>query len=213
MMFLIYKYTSPSGKSYIGQTNNIKEREKLHKRSSSCPAFSRAIKKYGFDNFKREILCSDLSIEEANKMEALLIKEHNTMYPLGYNLRSGGDNSTLSDLSRKRLSAARKGIVFSDEHLKNLSVSHKGNKQSEESKKKISQGLKGRVVSEETKEKLRKANSGKKLTDAQKENLRKINLGKKYSPRTQEQKERTSAAIKLHWEKRKAKGSDGECPV
>ena len=101
--YLIYKHTSPSGKAYIGQTNNLKRRNKLHKYSTGCTVFSSAIKKYGFDNFKHEILASNLTIEEANKLECEFISEHNTIYPNGYNLMSGGMNSTHSEKTKQTI--------------------------------------------------------------------------------------------------------------
>ena len=56
--FVIYMHTSPSGKSYIGQTNDYNTRCRRHKTDmkSGCPAFRDAIKKYGWDNFKWEII-------------------------------------------------------------------------------------------------------------------------------------------------------------
>lgn len=53
----IYKYTSPSGKVYIGQTVNSQEqRAKKGEGYKGCPAFYRAIQKYGFENFLYEVL-------------------------------------------------------------------------------------------------------------------------------------------------------------
>jgi len=90
-LYVIYKITSPSGKSYIGQTNNMKRRITKHKsRSSTCRLVSSAIQKYGWDNIHHEILLSGLSIDEANIHEPLLIIEHSTLSPAGYNLKSGG---------------------------------------------------------------------------------------------------------------------------
>lgn len=58
MDFIIYKRTSPSGKVYIEQTS-----ESLEKRAgpegvyySDSPLLYRAILKYGWSNFKSEVL-------------------------------------------------------------------------------------------------------------------------------------------------------------
>ena len=53
-------------------------------------AIAKAIKKYGVNNFKFEVLFSGLSIEEASDKEVELIKEKNTRVPNGYNVAEGG---------------------------------------------------------------------------------------------------------------------------
>ena len=56
-MWSIYKYTSPSGKSYIGQTSRDPEkRARRGEGYKDSPKFYNAIKKYGFDSFQFEIL-------------------------------------------------------------------------------------------------------------------------------------------------------------
>lgn len=49
MKYVLYKATSPSGKTYIGVTNNFKRRLKEH--GTSPYSFGCAIRKYGKDNF------------------------------------------------------------------------------------------------------------------------------------------------------------------
>ena len=99
-----------NNKAYIGQTCNLKERwkPKNYKHNSH---FYGAIQKYGWDNFEHIIFASGLSLEEANHMEALLIALYDTLNPsVGYNLRPGGNNSSPSAETRKRLSEANKGV-------------------------------------------------------------------------------------------------------
>ncbi len=96
--YLIYCHTSPTGKKYIGQTNNYNRRCSEHKTTKRCPAFHNAIIKYGWDNFKHEILVDGLTIEEANILEEFYIKKYNTLAPNGYNLQTGGFNSKPSPL-------------------------------------------------------------------------------------------------------------------
>lgn len=96
-MGIIYKYTSPSGKSYIGQTiYNKKIREgKEGKDYKECPLFYAAIKKYGINNFSYEILeeCDNSLLDER---ERYYIKKYNSFLE-GYNLTEGGqDNKTWS---------------------------------------------------------------------------------------------------------------------
>jgi group I intron endonuclease len=122
--YLIYKHTSPSGKSYIGQTNNYKRRCNAHKhKSSQCLAFAKAINKHTWDAFTHEILHENLTIEQANELEAKLIAEHNTLAPNGYNLRSGGLNSTHSVEARAKMSLANLGKSKSPEGMAKRTLS------------------------------------------------------------------------------------------
>ena len=72
--FIVYKYTSPSGKIYIGQTNQgLKKRYYNGQGYKHCSYFYNAICKYGIDNFYKEILKENLSLEEANYWETYYI--------------------------------------------------------------------------------------------------------------------------------------------
>ena len=98
--FIIYKYTSPSGGVYIGQTckelkyRACSEGQGYLQRDKETgeflqPALANAIIKYGWDNFKKEILFSELTSEEADIKEKELI----SLYKEGgkcYNIASGG---------------------------------------------------------------------------------------------------------------------------
>lgn len=83
-----------NGKIYIGQTNNITKRWSNHKcGNASHQVISRAIQKYGKENFKFEILYRNVPIEEINDLEIRVIKEKNCRVPNGYNVSVGGDGS------------------------------------------------------------------------------------------------------------------------
>lgn len=89
----IYQITNlVNGKIYIGQTNNPKKRWSNH-RCCNDPdmVIAQAIKKYGVDNFKFEILLKGLTLEESNLKEQELIKEKNSLIPNGYNVAKGGN--------------------------------------------------------------------------------------------------------------------------
>jgi group I intron endonuclease len=62
-----------------------------------------AIKKYGVENFVVELI-EYCEINDADKRETHYIKEFNSLYPNGYNLKNGGNVFTHSDESKKRLS-------------------------------------------------------------------------------------------------------------
>ena len=77
----IYKITSPSGKIYIGQSNNINRRMVEHNyraKKSNCKLYT-SIRKYGFDNHNIEILFISEDLYEKNKMESIYIRYYNTI--------------------------------------------------------------------------------------------------------------------------------------
>lgn len=119
---IIYRATSPSGKQYIGKTiQSLNERKRNHynesflKKSSKGynTKFHRAIRKYGLDSFKWEILHENIVCEiELSKLEELEIL--NTL----------------------------KGHAVSKETLEKMSTAKLGSKRSEEVKRKISETMK-----------------------------------------------------------------------
>lgn len=90
--YVVYRHTSPHGKVYIGITRqDIRKRWQGGMGYKDNPHFFSAIVKYGWDNFKHEILLEDLSEDEAYSKEKELIKEHKSnLYEFGYNRSSGG---------------------------------------------------------------------------------------------------------------------------
>jgi len=191
---VIYKLTSPSGKSYIGQTCNFRMRCHQHKYSGShCTRLSSAIKKYGFDSFIHQILESGLSDEQANDLEEKYIKEHKTLHPNGYNLTSGGMTSRHSDESKKLISLAQKGRVKSELERRKISESNRGKVQSDETKEKKRIANIGKKMSAEAIAKTAAANTGRKMSAEHKERLRIIHTGSKASEET---KAKMSAARK-----------------
>ena len=95
---VVYKYTSPSGKSYIGQTTNEAHRRRTWfctKRRYAGSAINRARAKYGPENFDYEVLFKKVfySFKEAQKeldaMEIHYIELYDT-FKNGYNNTIGG---------------------------------------------------------------------------------------------------------------------------
>lgn len=100
---IIYKYTSPSNKCYVGQTVNEKNRKRQHRQSAYNEndkaynhKFHVAIRKYGWDSFKYEVLLTIIEdSEEAltdrlNEEEAYYIKLYDS-FKNGYNMTPGGN--------------------------------------------------------------------------------------------------------------------------
>ena len=126
---LIYKIENKlNGKIYVGQTRRtLEERMNEHKKECCKNCYiDRAIKKYGMENFKTEILEFCKTIEEMNEREIYWIKKLNCKFPNGYNLADGGKDSagyiTTPELSAK-LSALRKGRKIPPEQRAKISAS------------------------------------------------------------------------------------------
>lgn len=168
-----------NNKKYIGITKqSIKKRWGNNGSgyiNNKQPAFSNAIKKYGWNNFDHVILHEKLSKEEAYKKEIELIKKYHTQNPkYGYNIQPGGQ-------------LGNAGLVFSEETKRKISEAHKNKKLSDDHKRKISEGLKGHKPSIHTKEfieKQRKRNLGKTLSQETKNKISKTLTGIKRSPET-----------------------------
>lgn len=109
---IIYKYTSPSGKSYIGQTKNSIEERRGNSKGNyyrGSKVFYSAIKKYGgLQNFKCEILEDNIPIDKLDEKERFYIKKFKTTTPFGYNVLIGGQGED-------RRFAIRRGVCQYDE--------------------------------------------------------------------------------------------------
>lgn len=192
---LIYKAISPSNKVYIGQTrNSLKKRINNHRYycKFSKRLFYKAINKYGFDNFKWEIIDYASDIKDLNEKEIYWIEffKCNTRkygYKYGYNLSPGG-----------ALFTQKKALT--EEHKRKIGLANKNKKLSQETKLKISKAKIGLPVwiSGKTKNDFSE-NHIKALLEGQRKRKLKPNyippmLGKK---RTEEQKLKISQATKL----------------
>ena len=137
MSYCVYMHICPNGKRYIGITGQNPNHRWLSDGRGylNNEHFYRAISKYGWNNFKHEILFDGLTKEEACKKEIELIAIYQSNNPdYGYNLSSGGEHSG-EGIHRPR---------------------------SEEAKKKQSIAMTGRKATAETKEKMRLASIGKR---------------------------------------------------
>lgn len=129
--YIVYKYTSPSGKIYIGKTSMKRERRRKYEhmddaRKHRFPnvSFHKAIRKYGFENFKYEVLAYVSSNKTADLMETALIKQFDSKNKnIGYNLTDGGDGTygrIVSEEARLKQSKSMTGKKQSEEHRKKL---------------------------------------------------------------------------------------------
>lgn len=133
MNYLVYKHTSPSGKAYIGITNDYDKRARNHRsHRSGCRAFAAAIRRYGWDNFLHEILYDNLTETQARYREQQLINEHGTMSPNGYNLTAGGEMFIPCTETKRRMSDSRRGRTLSLERRQKISNTLRGRTQTDE---------------------------------------------------------------------------------
>lgn len=89
--YIVYKHTSPKGKSYIGITKQDAERRFQNGYGYiTQKTFYRAINKYGWNSFTHEVLEENLTEKEASERERYYIKKLNTFAPNGYNTAEGG---------------------------------------------------------------------------------------------------------------------------
>lgn len=160
----IYKTTNLiNGKIYVGKSSkSISESTSYY---GSGIIFFKALKKYGKENFKKEIIEELESIEEMNNREKYWIETLNAQdSSIGYNLANGGDGgdtSSFIDYSnpeyKKKLSDAQSGeknSQYGKKHTKKELINRKfikygkdnhmtGRKQSDEFKKRVSEANKG----------------------------------------------------------------------
>jgi group I intron endonuclease len=96
-MGFIYRITNTvTGDSYIGQTTKDdpikrwKDHIRAVKYGNGCPVLSNAIKHYGVEKFKFDVLiiCFD---EDVGVYEKQYINKYNTIVPNGYNVHEGGE--------------------------------------------------------------------------------------------------------------------------
>lgn len=121
----IYETTNLiNGKKYIGQ-HRAKEFDKKYK-GSGC-LIGKAFKKYGFKNFKCEIIEECNSEQELNEREIYWIDFYNAINDDNfYNLQSGGymiEGGHLSEQTKRKISQAligKKGFKHSKETLQHL---------------------------------------------------------------------------------------------
>jgi group I intron endonuclease len=171
MSMIIYKITNKiNGKSYIGQTTQpIGYRWRKHLRKEShCAALRASLIKYGSENFTIEEMCKAESLEQLNLLEQEFIVKFNTLTPNGYNMTTGGFNSSATDEVRLKLSAAKSGQnhpmfgkKLTKEHKARIGSALVGRSMSEKQKIMLSEIFTGRKLSIETKERISKSNMKK----------------------------------------------------
>lgn len=132
--YYLYCHTNLiNGKRYFGITHRQPEKRWGNNGCNykSSPHFFAAIQKYGWDNFKHEILFERNDKRDVEMLEREHILKYQTWKPeYGYNIELGGNyEGTHSDATRKKISESKIGKP-----------------RSEETKQKVSRGLMGKMT-------------------------------------------------------------------
>lgn len=145
-----------NGKKYIGLTHQKPTRRWANGEGyKNSDRFYAAIQKYGWDAFRHELLFTDLTQEEAERLEVALIAKYGTQDPeRGYNMEPGGrvnmhtDPGTIQKMSEAKRGEKNPwfGQSLSDEHREKIAGSLRGkpgHPQSMASREKLSAALRG----------------------------------------------------------------------
>jgi group I intron endonuclease len=171
MKYTIYKITNKlNNKVYIGkhQTKNPYDNY-----MGSGRAIKEAIKQYGKENFKKEVLFIFDTAEEMDAEERKIVNESFISTNKTYNMGLGGEGGPMFS-----------GLKHSEETRKKLADIQRGKKHSEETRKKISEAGFGRQFSEETRKKLADIQKGKMHSEETRKKLADIQRGKNHSDET-----------------------------
>ena len=144
-MYCIYKITNlVNGKTYIGQH---KYKDLNDNYMGSGTLLYKAKKKYGIENFKKDIILSDIDSKElANDYEQFYILWNRVLGKAEYNLAKGGNSSSgvhyhLSEETKRKMSEARKGKTKSEEHKRKIAETMTGKKRGSYKKRNFSKDL------------------------------------------------------------------------
>lgn len=196
-IWTVYIHTNIiNGKKYVGITSQ-KPTERWRGGGSGYKRnkyFWNSIQKYGWNNFKHEIILSNETLEYACKVERCLIKHYksnNEKY--GYNHSGGGDGNSgfiVSEETKEKLRKANIGKIPSEETRHKISIANKGRKKTEEEKIAISKRMSlrvgelnnhyGKKHSEETRRKMSESISKAMADPSVREKIGRANSGQNH---------------------------------
>ena len=183
-MGVIYMTTNlVNGKKYIGRDKYNRKRY-----LGSGKLLKKAIKRYGKNSFRKEILEECVSDEELKTREEYWLKYYDVANNRDfYNLHNNSSGGSMGGernpmFGRTGQKSPRYGKKHSDETRKKMSESKKGlpgKKHSDESKRKIGDAVRGEKspmfgtkFSKETRQKMSDSSKGKPKSESHKKNMR-----------------------------------------
>lgn len=206
-MAIVYKLTNKiNGKCYVGRTvHTLDERWKGHVgsaiREDNGMMIARAIKKYGFDSFDREVIeeCTDNQVVDREMYWIEKLGTHVTNG--GYNLTLGGDGGILghrfsdeskekmrqrafgrkhSDITKAKMSASKLGKSQDPLHVAKRAEANRGKKRTDEQRISMSlaQLTSGYTHSEETRRKIGEKSRNRVISDETRKKCSVAHLGK-----------------------------------
>ena len=127
-MYAIYIITcTANAKQYVGIAADLERRWRRHRNANEGQLIHKAIKKYGVDAFVFTHVADAFDAESAKMIERMLIVEHNTKMPHGYNMTDGGDGTM--------------GMAKTEEHKQKLQQSNKNAYKSKELRAKVGEAI------------------------------------------------------------------------
>lgn len=174
MINYVYRTTNlVNNKTYVGVKTNSRHYDDGY--LGSGHHLQRAIKKYGYESFKKEILWIFGTAKQCFAKEREIVNEEFIARADTYNIALGGNGGNLGQQVNANKSKKLMGHAVSEETRRKISKANKGNayrlggKHTEETKKKLSEHRRkngiskgknnpmyGKTHSEETRQKMRK---------------------------------------------------------
>lgn len=178
---IYHLFNTETGKSYVGQTWDLKRRLRQHQSSNStCRLLREALSEYGFSKFILTILADIYSQDEMDRAETHFILELDTLSPNGYNLVAQGRGGLPSAETKEKVGRfwrGRKRGPMPAEQKEKVRIAKLGSVPSNKGKK---------LTNEETRQRLRDSHRGKTIPVETREKMSKSKLGKKKSEETRE---------------------------
>lgn len=178
----IYKITNKNnGKIYVGQTiQTLKKRLRGHidnnKITKSPTEIGKAILTEGIYNFEM-CLIEFCSPEEADLKEKYWITYYNAYYPSGYNIREGGKNGRISEITKAKL----RGRAVSAETRRKLAISRAGVEPSQKALQSLELGRLPKTNEHKIKWCRGENNANDKLTEEEVVKIRKLYATGRYT--------------------------------
>lgn len=144
----IYKITSPSNKSYIGQSVNILDRWQHYERLNckDQPSIYSSLQKYGVENHTFEII-EECLLEQLDERE-LYWGEYYNVLKEGLNCRLGEGRGVCNEETKQKISQSNKGKKFTSKHRNNMAQSRLNKPLIKARKPVIQYDLQGNIIGE-----------------------------------------------------------------